>query len=128
MKMLRNIVILLLTIIGAVSLFMSSSIIFDTFGIREKEGNYVLLVVYSNLLCGILYLIAAFKIWQQKTTSIYLLTLALIILIIAFIGLIIHINAGGLYETKTIKAMTFRILFTLIMLFLARKIILTKKD
>lgn len=127
MKMLRYITILLLTFIGAVSLFMSLSIIFDSFGIREKEGNYVLLVVYSNLLCGILYLIAAFKIWQRKKTSITLLALALFILIIAFIGLMIHINTGGLFETKTIKAMTFRTLFTLIMLFFARRIILLKR-
>ena len=34
-------------------------------------------------------------------------------LIAAFFGFLIYINSGGIYETKTISAMVFRILLTL---------------
>jgi hypothetical protein len=44
---------------GLLTLFLSSSVIFDLFGIRAKEGNYVLFVVWSNFISSILYLFAA---------------------------------------------------------------------
>jgi len=37
----------------------------------------------------------------------------------AFVGLFIHINSGGLYETKTIGAMIFRIIVTLAFVLIA---------
>jgi hypothetical protein len=36
---------ILLTGFGLLTLFLSTSVIFDLFGIRAKEGNYVLFVV-----------------------------------------------------------------------------------
>ena len=42
-----------------------------------------------------------------------------IILIAAFIGLKIHANSGGIYETKTIGAMIFRIAVTLVFAIIA---------
>ena len=41
------------------------------------------------------------------------------ILIAAFIGLKIHANSGGVYETKTIGAMIFRIAVTLVFAIIA---------
>ena len=93
---------------------MSSSVLFDWFGIREKEGNYVPFVVIANFICGFLYLIAAFGIFKDKKWSPYLLILAFIILIITFIALYFHISSGGIYETKTVKALAFRTVLTLI--------------
>ena len=58
----RIILLIFLLLFGAVTLFMSSSVLFDWFGIREKEGNFVTLIVWANLICGVLYLIAAFGI------------------------------------------------------------------
>jgi accessory gene regulator protein AgrB len=48
-----------------------------------------------------------------------ILSLSALILIMAFVGLFIHINSGGLYETKTIGAMIFRIIVTLAFVLLA---------
>lgn len=88
---------------------MSSAVIFDWFGIREMEGNYVLFIVVTNFLCGFIYLISAYGLFNEKTWATQWLLLAVGVLIIALIALGLHINAGGLYETKTIKAMLFRI-------------------
>lgn len=93
---------------GLLTLFLSTSVIFDLFGIREKEGNYVLFVVWSNFVSSILYLIAAYGFITSKAWTSRLLFLSVLILVSAFIGLIIHVNNGRIHETKTISAMIFR--------------------
>ena len=88
--------------------------IFDLFDIRAKEGNYVLFVVWANLMCSVLYLFAAYGFIKNKKWTAQLLGIAAIVLIAAFVGLIVHINDGDIYETKTIGAMIFRITLTLV--------------
>jgi len=92
---------------------------FDWFGIREKEGNYVLFVVWANFVSSLLYLFAAYGFLKQKKVTFNILSLSALILIMALVGLFIHINSGGLYETKTIGAMIFRIAVTIAFVFLA---------
>ena len=99
---------------GLLTLFLSTSVIFDLFEIREKEGNFVWMIVYANFISSILYLLAAYGWIKNKTWTTRLLSISSIILILAFIGLFFHINSGGLYETKTIGAMIFRTSLTLI--------------
>ncbi len=111
-----------LLLIGVLTLFMSSSVIFDWFGIREKEGNYVGGIVWANLICSLLYLIAAYGIIRNQIWVRFPLTIALLILILAYVGLFIHINNGGLYETKTVGAMAFRLGITAILLFITTKL------
>lgn len=114
MKTLKIILIAFLTLFGVLTVFMGSSVLFDLFGIRAHEGNYVEFVVKANLFCGIIYLLAAWDIWRGKKAGSYSLIAALIILIITFVFFINHINQGGLYEPKTIKAMSFRTIVTLV--------------
>lgn len=115
MKKLKIVHTLLLSLIGIVSVFMTLSVILDLFGIRAREGNYVLFIVYANLACGIIYLYAAIANWKNLTNSFYSLVLASLILIVAFIAFGVYISNGGIHEIKTIKAMTFRTVFTLVM-------------
>jgi len=114
-----NSVAIVLAVFGLVTLFLSSSVIFDLFSVRAKEGNYVLFVVWANFLSSILYLFAAYGFIKTKKWTIHLLGVSAILLIVAFIGLMIHINSGGIYETKTIGAMIFRITLTLVFSILA---------
>ena len=114
-----NSVAIVLAVFGLITLFLSSSVIFDLFSVRAKEGNYVLFVVWANFLSSILYLFAAYGFIKTKKWTIHLLGISAILLIVAFIGLIIHINSGGIYETKTIGAMIFRISLTLVFSILA---------
>lgn len=113
-KALPYLFVFLLTAFGLLTLFLSTSVIFDLFGIREKEGNYVLFVVIANFISSILYLFSAFGIIKKKKWAITMLGISTILLIIAFIGLNIHANSGGVYETKTMGAMIFRISVTLV--------------
>lgn len=104
---------LLLAAFALLTLFLSGSVIFDLFGIRAKEGNYVPFVVWANFLCSLLYLAAAYGQLQKARWPVRLLLAAAGLLLLAFIGLLIHINAGGLYETKTVFALLFRAGITL---------------
>ena len=111
--------VVLLVAFALLTLFLSSSVLFDWFGIREKEGNYVLFVVWANFICSILYLIAAYGFIKSTKWTFQVLSISVIILTVGLIGLFVHINSGGLYETKTIGAMIFRISITLAIVFLA---------
>lgn len=127
-KSLKYVGIVILIGFGLLTLFLSTSVIFDLFGIRAREGNYVLFVVWSNFISSIIYLIAAYGLMKNEKWTISLLGLSTVILIIAFVGLIIHINDGGLYETKTVGAMIFRISVTLLLTIVSYFLIIPKKE
>ena len=104
-----KILAVVLLLFALLTLFLSGSVIFDLFGIRTKEGNYVPLVVWANFISSILYLAAAYGLFKMKKWSVWLLAFSVFILVAAFIGLKMHINDGGLYEAKTVNAMLYRI-------------------
>ncbi|MCK5730743.1 MAG: hypothetical protein KAH68_06695 [Draconibacterium sp.] len=115
-KFIPYIITIPLTAFGLLTLFLSSSVIFDLFGIREKEGNYVLLIVWANFFSSILYLFAAYGfIKSSKWTAKYLVA-SVVILVAAFVWFLIYINGGGIHETKTIGAMVVRISITIVFL------------
>ena len=99
---------------GLLTLFLSSSVIFDLFGVRAQEGNYVLFIVWANFLSSLFYLSAAYGFIESKKWTASLLGISGIVLLLAFVGLFIYIKAGGTYETKTIGAMAFRTTVTFV--------------
>lgn len=121
----RYAIAVIIAAFGLITLFLSSSVVFDLFGIRAKEGNYVLFVVVANLISSLLYLLAAFGITVNKTWTTKVPSIAFVLLLIAFTGLFVHINTGGIYETKTIGVMVFRISLTL--LFVTASFLINKR-
>jgi hypothetical protein len=113
-KILKIVVAFVLIAFALLTVFMSSSVLFDWFGIRAKEGNYVPFIVKTNLTMGIVYLIAAYGFIKTRSWAFWLMLSAALFLLFAFAVFYIHIQSGGLYESKTIGAMTFRIAFTLL--------------
>ena len=118
---------LLLLGFGLMTLFSSGSVIFDLFEIRAEKGNYVLFVVWANFISSLIYLIAAYGFLKSKKWTARLLSISVAVLVLAFVGLNIHANTGGLYETKTMSAMIFRTTVTLIFTALAYLFITKKK-
>lgn len=117
----------ILTGFGLLTLFLSTSVIFDLFGIRAKEGNYVLFVVWSNFISSIFYLISSYGFVTTKKWTTKLLGVSTIILISALVGMFYHFKSGGIYETKTIGAMIFRISVTIVFAIIAYFTITKKK-
>lgn len=103
---------IVLALFAMITLFLSSSVIFDWFEIRAKEGNYVLFIVWANFISSLLYLATVCAFFKSKKWMAYPLIISAVILIVAQIGLHFHIDAGGIYELKTVKAMYFRIAIT----------------
>lgn len=113
---------------GLLTLFLSTSVIFDLFGVREMEGNYVLFIVWANFISSWLYLFSAYGFFKQKKWTTILLGISTLILIVAYFGLKSHINAGGIYELKTVGAMIFRTSLSLVFTILAYFTITKKND
>ena len=113
----------IIALFGVVTLFMSTSVMFGLFDIREKEGNYVLFVVIANFICAFLYLAAAYGFFTKKRWTTMVLNFSVGILVITFIGLGIHIYSGGIYEQKTVYAMMFRTFLTMGFLLISLKYI-----
>lgn len=107
---------------GLLTVFAGGSVIFDLFGIREIEGNYVPFVVWANLICGLLYLVASYGFFSRKDWTGTLMKWSLWILVAAVIVLMVWIWNGEPYENKTIAALGFRILVTLGLLWVANSI------
>lgn len=105
---------IILALFALITLFMSSSVIFNLFGIREKEGDYVLFVVISNFICAFLYLRSAYGLFFQRKWATDLLIASLGVLLLSFTGLLVHIWMGFVYEQRTVTAMLFRIGLTLV--------------
>lgn len=114
-KITKHTASILLLVFGLLSIFLTLSVILDLFDVREKEGNYVLFIVYTNLVCGILYVIAAIQNWYERMMSVYILSLATLVLIVAYIALLIYVANGGIHEAKTPNAMLFRTVFTAVL-------------
>ena len=104
----RYIVAFVLFAFALLTLFLSSSVIFDWFGIRAMEGNYVPFIVWANFISSIIYLRAVFGFVTARPWTWKILGSSLVLLIFATIALQIYINSGGIYELKTPKAMIFR--------------------
>ena len=105
---------LFLGVFGLVSLFMTGSIIFDLFEIRAKADNFIPFIIYTNFVCSFIYLFASYGLITKNKLTTICLFIAVAILIIAYVGLILYINSGGAYQTRTVIVMLFRIAVTII--------------
>ncbi len=118
-KHLHYVFALLLFAFASLTLFLSTSVIFDLFDVRAQQGNYVLFVVVTNLLCSLIYFVAVFGFIKQKKWTALLLASALALLILVFAYFSIYINNGGVHEVKTYGAMLFRMAVTAVFILLA---------
>ena len=109
---LRYVFAAVLLLFGALTLFLSTSVIFDLFGVRAREGNYVLVVVWANFIASILYVLAAVGVIAQRHWPAKVLLVAVVVLVGAAIVFAWHVHSGGPYEQKTIGALAFRTLLT----------------
>ena len=109
----------ILTAFGLLTLFLTTSIILDLFGVREKNVGYTPFVIWVNFFCGIAYLFAAYGFLKQKKETFKTLQFTVIALLITLIAFVVYINNGGIHKPDTFKALLFRITITSIFTFIA---------
>lgn len=109
---------------GLLTIKAGGSVLFIDGTAREEAGNYVPFVLWFNFLAGFAYVIAGVGLFMQKRWGVWTsLSIALAtIAVFALFGL--HILNDGLYEFRTVMAMSLRtIVWVLISAFAYRKII-----
>ena len=119
-KLPRIILGLVFIAFGALTLFLSASVLLDLFGIRERESPYVPAVVVANLIASLLYLSAGAGLLLKRRWPVLLLASAVVVLLVGVLLLAMHITVGGAYRTATIGALTFRTLLTAAFYVIAR--------
>lgn len=108
-----------IAVIAAMTFFLSASVLFDLFGVRAHQGDYVLFVVIINFICSLLYFYSVYGLIQRKIWTKYILAMILALLILVFAYLNIYIKNGGIYEMKTYDTMFFKIAVTGVFVFLS---------
>ena len=128
MKLDRSIGIWIMTAIAAVfgllTIKSGGSVLFIDGIARADAGNYVPFVLWFNFLAGFAYLLAAAGLFIQKHWAVWIsiFIAASTVVIFALLGL--HILNDGLYEVRTVVAMSLRtVIWTSIAIFAYRKII-----
>ncbi len=115
----RYIAAFVIGVFGLLTLYLSGSVIFDLFEMREKQGNYVLFVIWINFICSFIYIASAYGFIKSKPWTTKILASALLMLIITFIAFIIYVNNGGIHKQITFSALIFRSTMTLLVTLLA---------
>lgn len=97
-----------LVLFGLLTIKEGGSVLFFDSAAKAEAGNYVPFVLWFNFIAGFAYVAASIGIFiNAKWTS----RLSVIIAgfsAIVLVALFVHIFAGGLYETRTLVAMTLR--------------------
>jgi len=128
MKSDRSIGIRIISVIalvfGLLTIKSGGTVLFVDGTFREEAGNYVPFVVWFNFLAGFVYLITGGGLWMQKHWAVWISIFIVVATLVVFAILGIHILNGGMYEVRTIAAMSLRtVVWALIAMFAYRKII-----
>ena len=112
---------MLLAAFALLTFYLSGSVIFNLFGMRAKQGDFVWTVIWGNFMASLLYFVAVYGFFTRKSIARKALSVALFVLLITGILLFIHIQNGGVYMSKTPKALLFRFVVTLFFFLSAKK-------
>jgi hypothetical protein len=111
-------------VFGLLTIKSGGSVLFVDGIAREEAGNYVPFVLWFNFLAGFAYLLAGAGLFVKKRWAAWLsiVIAATTIAVFALFGL--HILDEGMYEVRTIVAMSLRtVVWVLIAIFAYRNII-----
>jgi uncharacterized membrane protein (DUF2068 family) len=81
----------------------------DETAVREA-GNYVPFVLWFNFVAGFAYFIAGIGLWLQQRWAVWLAVVIASATAITFAAFGAHVFFGGLYEKRTVIAMSLRTL------------------
>lgn len=77
---------------------------------RTAAGNYVPFVLWFNFMAGFAYVVAGIGLWLQQRWAVWLAVAIAAATAFTFAAFGVHIFIGGLYEKRTVIAMSMRTL------------------
>lgn len=106
---------------GLLTIKSGGSVLFGPETTRIAAGNAVNFVLWFNFLAGFFYVLAGIGLWQGKFWAVRLSGLIALMTALVFAALGVHIAGGGLYEYRTLAAMTLRLSLWTLIFFYARR-------
>jgi len=107
-------------VFGALTVFSGGSVLFVDGAARAAAGNYVAFIVWFNFCAGLAYLLAGIGLYLWRGWAVKLSMFIFVATLLAFVGLGLHILFDGLYEMRTVGAMTLRTIVWLVIALVAR--------
>ena len=95
---------------GLLTLKEGGTILFGGDAARAAAGNYVPFVLWFNFLAGFAYVVAGAGLWLQQRWAVWLSATIAAATAITFVSFGVHIYFGGVFELRTVIAMTMRTL------------------
>ena len=95
-------------VFGLLTIKSGGAVLFIDGADRQAAGNYVPFVLWFNFLAGFAYIIAGAGLWLQKPWAVKLSFHIVVATLIVYATLGLYIFSGGLYEMRTIIAMSLR--------------------
>jgi hypothetical protein len=118
------IVSIIAILFGLLTIKSGGSVLFFDDTARENAGHYVPFVLWFNFISGFVYLVAGAGLFMQHRWGVWLSIVIALATLIVFGLLGLHILNDGLYESRTVGAMTLRTaVWTVISVITYRKII-----
>ena len=120
-KIVLGVVSVIALLFGLLTIKSGGSVLFGPESAKLAAGNAVDFVLWFNVLAGFLYVIAGIGLWMEKVWAVWLAGVIALMTALVFLALGVHISGGGLYENRTIAAMTIRLTLWTFIFFFARK-------
>jgi len=76
----------------------------------SAAGNYVPFVLWFNFVAGFAYVVAGIGLWLQQRWAVWLAIAIAAATALVFAAFGVHVAIGGLYEKRTVIAMSMRTL------------------
>jgi len=108
-------------VFGLLTIVSGGNALFGDVGAREAVGNAVPFVLWFNFAAGFAYVAAGAGLLFRRRWGLWLSVAILVATIFVFIAFGVHVQQGGLYETRTVGAMVLRICVWALIAFLARR-------
>ena len=97
-------------VFGLMTIKEGGSVLFGDEAARIAAGNYVPFVLWFNFVAGFTYVIAAAGLWMFQRWAVWLAVAIAVTAALTFAAFGAHIISGGLYELRTVIAMSLRTL------------------
>ncbi|MEA1888368.1 MAG: hypothetical protein U9N50_01120 [Pseudomonadota bacterium] len=108
----RTIGVLLISLIailfGLLTIKSGGMVLFVDGPDRAAAGNYVPFVLWFNFIAGFFYILAGIGLWFTQRWAVWLAGVIVISTLVVFALLNLHIYNDGLFEFRTVIAMSLR--------------------
>ena len=101
---------LVASIFGLLTIKEGGAVLFGSEEARAAAGNYVPFVLWFNFTAGFAYVLTGAGLWMQKRWAVWLAVAIAAATALTFMAFGAHIYSGGVYEQRTVIAMSLRTL------------------